>query len=163
MKNIFAILLGLSISMLSSSLWAGTTINTIGSTDGVAIGGFDTVAFFQQKKAVRGSAEFSHEWSGAKWYFSSAENMALFKANPEKWAPQYGGHCSLGASEGYLSNKPTSGLFEIVNEKLYLFPHGNRSETGAYSDWMNRGGGPIRRIENGDRNWPRMKAKLEAK
>jgi YHS domain-containing protein len=149
--------------MLPTSAWAGTTINTIGSADGIAIGGFDTVAFFLQKKAVRGSVEFAYEWSGAKWYFSSAENITLFKGNPEKWAPQYGGHCSLGTAEGYLSSKPTSGLFEIVNDKLYLFPHGNRSETGAVYEWLNWGGGPIRRIENGDRNWPQLKSTLEAK
>lgn len=149
--------------MSSTSSWAGTTINTIGSTDGVAISGFDTVAFFLQKRAVSGSAQYAYEWSGAKWYFATEENLAQFKGEPEKWAPQYGGHCALGASDGYLSTKPTSGLFEVINAKLYLFPRGNNGQNGAYDDWRRTGGEPKRRIENGVRNWPQLKATLGTK
>ena len=68
--------------------------------------------------------EFAHEWNGAVWHFSSTANRELFKATPEKYAPEYGGHCALGASEGYISQKPTNGQYAIFRGKLYLFPPG---------------------------------------
>ncbi len=59
---------------------------------GVAIKGYDTVAYFTEGRAVKGKSKFSHTWNDAKWYFSSAENRDLFVANPEHYAPQYGGY-----------------------------------------------------------------------
>lgn len=140
---------------------AGTVVNTQGSPDGVAIGGFDTVAFFTDKKAVAGKPELSFEWNGARWHFASEENLKAFQQDPAKWAPQYGGHCALGVSEGYISRKPTSGRFYIQGGKLYLFPSGTAEASGAYDNWW-RGGGPGRRIWNADRNWGQLKVKLEA-
>jgi YHS domain-containing protein len=58
---------------------------------GVAIKGYDPVAYFTEGQAVKGKKEFEYEWQDAKWRFSSAENRDLFAANPEKYAPQYGG------------------------------------------------------------------------
>jgi YHS domain-containing protein len=141
---------------------AGTAINTIGSSDGVAIKGFDPVAFFTLKKATPGDPNLTYEWSGAKWQFASDENLQQFKQDPEKFAPQYGGHCAYGMSEGYVSRKPTNGDFEIMNDKLYLFPAGDHR--GSTRDaWWRYGAGPKRRIADADRNWPRLKADLEAK
>lgn len=60
--------------------------------EGVAIKGYDTVAYFTDGKPVQGSAEFEHEWEGARWQFSSREHLELFRASPEKYAPQYGGY-----------------------------------------------------------------------
>jgi YHS domain-containing protein len=59
---------------------------------GVAIKGYDTVAYHTERRAVKGKKKFSHEWNDAKWYFSSAENRDLFAENPERYAPQYGGY-----------------------------------------------------------------------
>ena len=59
---------------------------------GVAIKGYDTVAYFTEGRAVKGKRKFSHNWSDAKWYFSSEENRDLFIADPEQYAPQYGGY-----------------------------------------------------------------------
>jgi YHS domain-containing protein len=56
---------------------------------GLAIQGYDTVAFFKESDAVKGDAQY--QWQGATWYFSSSEHRALFVANPQKYAPQYGG------------------------------------------------------------------------
>ena len=142
--------------------FAGSFINTNGSKDGVAISGYDPVAFFTQKKATLGNPQHTFEWMGAKWYFASEEHLKLFKSSPEKYAPQYGGHCSLGLSEGYISAKPANGYFEIVRGKLYLFPDGGRTKDGAHSWWWASGGGPHRRIPDGDAQWPKLKAKLEA-
>lgn len=136
----------------------GSFINTIGSSEGIAISGFDTVAFFTEKKALQGKSEYTFEWMGAKWLFSSQDNLNLFKANPEKYAPQYGGLCAYGVSEGYISGKPADGQFEVMDGKLYLFP--NR---GAHTGWWQSGGGPRSRIANGDLNWPNLKARLESR
>lgn len=59
---------------------------------GVAIKGYDTVAYFTEGHSVKGKSKFSHTWNDAKWYFSSAENRDLFAADPERYAPQYGGY-----------------------------------------------------------------------
>ena len=59
---------------------------------GVAIKGYDTVAYFTENRAVKGSKEFSHTWNDAKWYFANAGHRDMFASDPERYAPQYGGH-----------------------------------------------------------------------
>ena len=59
---------------------------------GVAIKGYDTVAYHTEGRAVKGKKDFSHKWNDAKWYFASAGNRDLFVAEPERYAPQYGGY-----------------------------------------------------------------------
>jgi hypothetical protein len=63
----------------------------IKSKSGVAIRGFDTVAFHTEKRAVKGKKEFAYQWNDATWYFKSAENRDLFAADPLRFAPQFGG------------------------------------------------------------------------
>jgi len=60
--------------------------------DGMALKGYDTVAYFQDGQAVKGSDEFVHEWMNSKWYFTSAASRDLFASAPEKYAPLYGGY-----------------------------------------------------------------------
>ena len=62
------------------------------SKSGVAIRGFDTVAFHTDKRAVKGKKEFFYQWNDATWYFKSAENRDLFAADPLRYAPQFGGY-----------------------------------------------------------------------
>lgn len=88
-------------------------------TDGVAIRGYDPVAYFNDSAPVMGSKEFTYTWQGAVWQFKNEANRMAFKANPEKYAPQFGGFCAYGASENHKS--PTEpDAFTIVNDKLYL-------------------------------------------
>lgn len=84
-----------------------------------AISGYDTVAYFTEGKPVKGSSKFSTEWRGAKWQFASAENLALFKADPEKYAPQYGGYCAWAVSQGTEAPGDPDN-WAIDNGKLYL-------------------------------------------
>ena len=87
--------------------------------DGVAIKGYDPVAYFADHAAVAGAKPFSYVWQNATWTFKNDTNMNLFKANPEKYAPQFGGYCAYGASQNHKS--PTDpNAFTIVNDKLYL-------------------------------------------
>lgn len=93
-------------------------INTIGSP-GVAIKGFDPVAYFTAGKPTRGKKEFETTYKGVKWRFASAENKALFEANPAKYEPAYGGYCAYGVAKGSLV-KIEGNAWKIVNGKLYL-------------------------------------------
>ena len=60
--------------------------------DGVALKGYDPVAYFTDGRPVKGRQEFQQEWQGAKWLFASREHLAMFQENPDKYAPQYGGY-----------------------------------------------------------------------
>jgi YHS domain-containing protein len=85
----------------------------------VAIRGYDTVAYFTQAKAVAGNDAFVTEWMGAKWKFASQQHLDLFKASPAQYAPQYGGYCAYGVSQGYLV-KVDPEAWSVIDGKLYL-------------------------------------------
>jgi hypothetical protein len=86
---------------------------------GNAIQGYDPVAYFKENKAVIGKKEFSVKWREANWLFASKQNMKDFQANPEQYAPQFGGYCAYGMSEGHKA--PTDAdAWTIVDGKLYL-------------------------------------------
>jgi hypothetical protein len=84
-----------------------------------AIDGYDTVAYFTARQAVKGLDSLTTEWMGAKWKFATAAHLELFKAQPEKYAPQYGGYCAYGVSQGYLV-KVDPEQFTVRDNKLYL-------------------------------------------
>ncbi len=84
-----------------------------------AIQGYDPVAYFKDSKPVKGKREFTYAWKGGKWHFASLENLNDFKANPEKFAPQFGGYCAYGVADGHkASTSPDA--WTIVDGKLYL-------------------------------------------
>ncbi len=89
--------------------------------EGIAIQGFDPVAYFSQGKAVKGKKEWAVNADGVTYYFSSAENKELFKKMPASYEPQYGGWCAyaMGAKGEKVNIDP--GTFKILNNKLYLF------------------------------------------
>lgn len=87
---------------------------------GVAIDGFDPVTYFVEPEPRQGVPDYEYVWSGASWYFVSAANRDVFARNPTVYAPQYGGHCLMSLSRGYLSDgKPR--LFAIEGLKLFFF------------------------------------------
>ena len=83
-------LIASSVILFTNTSMALDEVNT--TFFGVAIKGYDTVAYHTEGRAVKGKSKFSHKWNDAKWYFSSAENKGLFAADPERYAPQYGGY-----------------------------------------------------------------------
>jgi YHS domain-containing protein len=142
---------------------AKEVINTNGSDSNVAISGLDTVAFFTQHKAVPGAEAIAYEWKGARWLFASAEDRALFISNPEKYAPQWGGYCAVGVSEGHLSKHLVKGSFDIHNGKLYLFAEGKPDDFDYWrKNWLQTQGGPISRIPTGEANWAKLKPLAES-
>ena len=85
----------------------------------VAIHGYDTVAYFTDGKPTMGNGEFEHVWEDARWQFASVTNLELFKANPERYAPQFGGYCAGGLTVGeYADGDPE--LWSIIDGKLYF-------------------------------------------
>jgi YHS domain-containing protein len=86
----------------------------------VAIRGYDTVAYFTEHRAVEGSPQYATRWLGATWYFASAENRDMFKKEPVKYAPQYGGHCADGVSLGTITTNIDPKAWRIIEGKLYL-------------------------------------------
>ena len=86
----------------------------------IAVSGYDTVRYFRgDGKPVKGDARYSTQYNGAEWRFASQENLEAFEANPEAYAPQYGGHCAWAMSRGYLAPGDAT-LYKIVDGKLYL-------------------------------------------
>ena len=89
--------------------------------NGLAIQGYDPVAYFTKNKAVKGKKDFAIYNQGATYYFSSSENKELFKSNPSKYEPEYGGWCAyaMGAKGEKVEIDPET--FKIINGKLFLF------------------------------------------
>lgn len=114
---------------------------------GVAIDGFDAVAYFTQNKAVRGSKAFTSSYKGSLFYFSSAAHRDLFAANPEKFAPQYNGFCAYGVAKGTKASIEGE-RFAIVDGKLYLNYNGQIQAT-----WNQDIPAHIRQA---DKNWPAL-------
>jgi YHS domain-containing protein len=90
-----------------------------GLVQGVAGGGYDVVSYFKGGEPRRGEAKFATNWKGATWRFASQANLDAFKADPEKYAPQYGGYCAYAVSRGYTA-KGEPEAWTVVDGKLYL-------------------------------------------
>ena len=110
-----------TLALLASTIAvpAFAMTNQTFQTNGIAINGYDPVAYFLENQPVTGTADHSFEWNGATWHFSSAENRALFAENPENYAPQFGGYCAYAASKNALAPSVPE-AWTIYNNKLYL-------------------------------------------
>ncbi len=104
----------------SSAVVQAETENTYtGYFNNKAVGGYDVITYFDQEKPVEGDSKYSFVYQGADWHFSSQGNLEKFKANPTKYAPQYGGYCAWAMSNDKAApgNPP---FWTIYNDKLYL-------------------------------------------
>ena len=110
---------------LSTTAFAAERINTLEKgffgykASGVAIGGYDTVAYFTRGEAVQGLDEYQSEWQGATWKFASRDHQQQFEADPERYAPQFGGYCAYGVATGELW-RGSAEHWAIVDDRLYL-------------------------------------------
>lgn len=87
---------------------------------GMGAKGYDVVSYFTDKKATKGSDKFTHNYGGVTWQFASAEHRDMFKADPAKYAPQYGGFCAWGVAQGKLFDIDPEHGWTVSNGKLYL-------------------------------------------
>ncbi len=149
---IYRLLLSMGVLLVigfgTSQSFASKPINAINSNDdGVAIHGYDTVAYFTKEEPVKGRKKYSYKWRGAKWYFSSRKHKKLFIKNPTKYAPQYGGYCAYAVSYGGTADvDPFS--WKIYDGKLYLNVNRN-----IFNKWNMDVDGYI---ERADEKWPNI-------
>lgn len=132
----------LSLALVAASLagvghaLAAEPINTLEKKglfgykpSGVAIRGYDTVAYWTEGRPVEGDESITADYQGATWQFSSEEHRDLFAANPERYAPQYGGYCAYGvAKDSLVKIEPEN--WSIIDDKLYL-----NFDDGVQSRW----------------------------
>ena len=110
------IFLGINkVAPVSWNIWGD-----VNSTNGIAIKGYDPVAYFRLDKAIPGNSSLTTHWKDTTWQFSAPEHQSLFEENPEKYAPQFGGYCATAISIGMTADvDPNS--WHIENGELYLF------------------------------------------
>ena len=120
MKNIALLLLSIVIT------YAGTAqkeirVKQFNLDDGLAVKGYDPVAYFTENKAVDGKKKWQYLYEGVTYYFADSANRALFIATPKKYEPQYGGWCAYTMSNLNEKEDVDPKTFKILNGKLYLF------------------------------------------
>ncbi|MEM7611059.1 MAG: YHS domain-containing (seleno)protein [Pseudomonadota bacterium] len=146
-RPMLAILILIGISMPAHAekdpIYTGFFSNT-------ALKGYDPVSYFTTGSPAKGDKSFSHEWQGAKWLFTSAENRDRFIAAPEDFAPQYGGYCAWAVAQGYTASGDPE-VWKIVDGKLYI---NYNDKVGA--TWQED---PQGFIALGDQNWPDVLSK----
>ena len=116
-----------------------------GFIEGTALGGYDAVAYHAQGQAVVGSEAITLSHQGAIWRFASEENRARFEANPQAYAPEYGGHCAWAMAQGYLAHGDPE-VWRIIDGRLFL--NANQSVNRRWLRDLDRF------IVQADTNWP---------
>jgi hypothetical protein len=113
---------------------------------GIAIKGYDPVAYHKEGKPVKGSNKYELTWKDAQWRFASAEHRDLFKTDPETYAPRYGGYCAWAVSQGYTASVDPENAWTIFEGKLYL-----NYNVEVKEKWQMDIPGNIKKA---DANWP---------
>jgi hypothetical protein len=116
--------------------------------EGKAIKGYDAVAFFKESRPVKGVDSLSYMYKDVQWLFSSRANLEAFRANPNHYAPQYGGYCAYGTAEGHKAPTQTD-TWTIVNDKLYF-----NYNAKVKQSWLKD---QPALIQQADRQWPTVK------
>ncbi len=115
------------------------------TSEQVAIKGYDPVAYFTEKKPVKGTTEFEYVWRGARWRFDSANHREMFQKDPEKYAPRYGGYCAYAVSQRKIADIDPE-AWTVYEEKLYL--NLNKDVQKLWEKDMQE------YIQKADANWP---------
>ncbi|MBL4907736.1 MAG: hypothetical protein JKX94_09825 [Sneathiella sp.] len=118
---------------------------------GTAAEGYDVVAYFVDGKAKEGDSDLEYKWKDVSWRFATKANREAFIADPEKYAPQYGGYCAYAVSQGYTASIDPQ-AWSVVDGKLYL----NYSKS-VQATWKEDIPGYISAAND---NWPTIKKSL---
>lgn len=150
----FAVLIVVLVLFLAiaGSAAAGTDspVPAVNADQGIGLKGYDPVAYFINGAPTKGSEQYSLAWKGVTYRFASAGNLEKFKADPEKYLPQYGGYCAYAMSLDRIADIDPS-RWAIVNGKLYL----NNGFVAEKLWSINKNGN----IVSADRNWPQYPKK----
>lgn len=114
---------------------------------GVAIKGYDCVAYFTEGRPIKGLEKYMYQWQDAKWRFATEENRNRFRAAPDKYAPRYGGYCAWAVSQGMTAGIDPN-AWKIVGNKLYL-----NYDHSIQMKWEKDISG---NIASADKNWPEL-------
>jgi YHS domain-containing protein len=122
----FIVFVFLSLAVRASDIGAGIHVDK----NGIAARGYDPVAYFIEKKAVKGNPKFVAQIdNGPKYYFASAENFTIFMSDPQRFMPQYGGYCAAATAQNAIGKPGQASAFRVVGDKLYLFSSENAART----------------------------------
>ncbi len=141
------------IAVLSALFVATTFVSAKEKTlanaegNGLVLHGYDPVAYFTENAAVKGEAKYRATYKGSTFYFASDENKKLFKKDPAKYAPQYGGYCAMAVSMGQLEDADPK-MFTIHNNKLLV----QRNEK-AHQMFLSN---PDMLHQKADQQWPEL-------
>jgi YHS domain-containing protein len=145
-------LAAIGLSAETRAVLADESVNT-GYFGGVAIMGYDPVAYFTENRAVKGSEKYSYDWLGTPWHFASREHQEMFASQPIKYAPQYGGYCAGEVVAGSVTVDIDPNAFKIIDGKLYLiYDKPDADDFAAHAGDY---------VTAADANWPKVKARLE--
>jgi hypothetical protein len=145
-KKILSSLFTSLLMLFSLQAMAKSPVYTALFSD-IAVSGYDTVAYFTEGKAIKGSDDYSIEYQNTEWRFKNAGNLATFKADPLKYAPQYGGYCAWAvANNDTAKGDPLQ--WTVHNGKLYL-----NYDADIQSQWLKDKEVLIR---TADKNWPNV-------
>jgi len=133
------------ILLFTSSALASEPLVYTGLLSNTALGGYDSVSYFESGQPAKGSAGHATEYKGATWRFANPENLARFKNDPQRYAPSYGGYCAWAVSQGYLA-KGDPQHWAIRNERLYL-----KVNKSVHDQWL---ADPEGFILKANANWP---------
>ncbi len=140
----------LSLFFLVFFAHSAWTADAVFNQSGVAVNGYDVVAYHVEAEAIKGESSYSHNWNNVDWYFSNKANRDAFVISPERYAPQYGGFCAYAASKGSLA--PTDPhAWTVYRDKLYL------NYSSSVKDIWKRN--IDKYIEQADLNWKWLKNK----
>lgn len=151
-KNLCLVLLVLLSACAAdsrSTRSAGTTLTT---PEGVAIDGYDPVAYFTLGEATRGTPEFSTRHKDATWWFANAEHRELFIDQPDTYMPAYGGWCAYGMAEGYAAETDPVNGWTIHEGRLYL-----NWDAAISAEWNADRAALLKRSET---QWPSVNSQL---
>jgi hypothetical protein len=151
-RRLGSALVAVAISMVTHVLVAGTAeqiaapapVPELNVKDGVAVKGYDPVAYFNDGRPVKGSPEHTFKWKGATWRFVTAEHRDAFMREPTKYAPQYGGYCAFGVSQSAIVDIDPN-QWKIVEGRLYLNANALAQRLWTYD--------PEGHIKKGDAYW----------
>jgi len=150
MRKMFYPALLIAMLTVSQPILAAVDPVYTGFFSNEAIKGYDAVAYFTEGRPVEGSDDYVFEYQGAQWKFASQQHLDLFKANPEAYAPQYGGYCAYAVANGDTASAEPD-LWTIHDGKLYL--NYNRRINDRFRNDIEAF------IEQADTNWPEIEKK----
>jgi YHS domain-containing protein len=138
-----------SISLILAGFIAVLSLgsSTVAQTgdDRLALKGYDPVAYFTDKRPMVGDSQYQHEWDGAIYRFASARHLELFKADPDRYLPQYNNWCAASVAKGEKV-RPNPENWLVVDGRLYLF--GKSIGPGLMK------ADPAAMKREADKNWP---------